>query len=144
MRLLHVVLLATGLLAATWTLDVHAYDLVPEEVDVIRVGPCDYQIRFKVTLKGGTKPATYRIGVYSVTRNRLLIEFRVKAHKVGSSLPFFVPSGKLACDNVVQLQVDDLEQVAETNEANNGVRKKWEPPGKSSVLDNCPAPAECP
>ena len=144
MRLVRVVLLVAVPLSMAWTLDVHAYDLVPEEVDVIRVGPCDYQIRFKVALKGGTKPATYRIGVYSVTRNRLLVEFRVKAHKVGSSLPFFVPSGKLACDNVVQLQVDDLEQVAESNEANNGVRKKWEPPGKSSVLDNCPTPTECP
>lgn len=146
-KLLRITILALGLFTVYSVL---AIDLLPVDVNPIRVGACDHQVRFKVKLVAtaneyGTKnvSANYRIGVYSVVNKTLLTSFSISAQKVGDEFVFVVPSKILACEHGAEIVVDDRKQVRESIESNNKITVHWKHPGKIfgstcvAVLEKC-------
>ena len=137
---------ATALLAATlcaFTVRSHAQDLVLTEVTTLRVGTCDTQVRFQVNLNGRSSAVLkYRIGVYSATRNKLLMIYAIPKHSLGEILHFAVPGSTLICDNQIEIRVDDQNKVKEANKRNNVATVKIDRPHTGSMIDPCAVPLE--
>ncbi|MFV1996430.1 MAG: hypothetical protein ACC641_00330 [Acidiferrobacterales bacterium] len=129
----------------------YAADLLPYEVNPIRVGTCAHQVRFKVKLlatnnENDTKSirASYRIGIYPPRNKTPLTTFSVSEQKIGENFDFVVPSELLTCVSGVTIVVDDKKQFGESNKSNNMMTVKWKnhgdvfgSPCAAIRLDNC-------
>jgi hypothetical protein len=122
---------------------VYAQDLELADVTTLRIGACDTQVRFQIKLSEATPAALkYRVGVYSTTRNKLLMTFPVPSHSLGEILHFAVPGSTLICDNQIEIRVDDQNQVNEANKRNNSATVKIDRPHTGSMIDPCAVPLE--
>ncbi len=129
----------TGLFFGVFTsFTVVAMDLLPVDVNPIKVGACAHQLRFKVIFvtsanEYGTKNirASYRIGIYSSRDKAPLTTFSVLEQKTGEKIVFVVPSELLSCVHNVTIVVDDKKQVRESNKSNNIIKVKWKQHGKT-------------
>lgn len=144
---------SVGLLFLAWFPSLHAHDLILQDLKVIKVSPCDRQMRLTVRhdavghehLAGKTGTGPYRIEIYSRDRKKIIYELPVKDHNPGETLFFVVPSGKLVCDSRIRISVDADNAVAETNEKNNIGRQTLSRPKSSGLIENCPIePDRCP
>ena len=119
-----------------------AQDLILKEVSTLRVGTCDTQVRFQVELTdGAANTLSYRIGVYSPTRdNKLLTTLDVAAHKRGETLHFSVPSSALICDRQVEIRVDDQNRAGAVTKKNGVATVKIDRPQKGGFADPCAVP----
>lgn len=122
-----------------------AHDLVLQDASILKVSPCDRQIRLTVRHDAaGHKHLTdkqtsgpYRIGVYSTKRKKLIYSQDVEDQDAGETLFFVVPSGRLACDTKVSIRVDDTNKVKETNEDNNQRTQSWVLNDPKSPIQTC-------
>ena len=141
----------TGLLLLSISIGLKAHDLVLQDTSVLKVSPCDRQIRLTVRmdgvehkhLSGSQTSGPYRIDVSSPSRNRQVMEFMVENHDPGETLFFVVPSQKLSCDSNVVIRVDADNVVTETNEKNNVKAVPIERPKASAIFEACPMAPDC-
>ena len=118
-----------------------AQDLILKDVSTLQVGACDIQVRFKVELTDGpTDTLSYRIGVYSPERKKLLTTLDVDTHKRGKTLLFSVPSDALICDRVIEIRLDDQNRVSDTTKRNSVATVKVNRPKKGGLIDPCAVP----
>ena len=141
-------IVGVAFLAAVWayTTGAYAQDLILGEITTLRVGACDTLVRFQVRLKeAAASPVKYRIGVYSTTRDKVLMTFPVPVHNLDETLHFAVPASSLICDPQIEIRVDDQNEIDETNKRNNVASVKIDRPHSGSMIDPCAVPAsKCP
>jgi len=142
---------AIGLMVVTASTNVLAHDLVLQDSSVLKVSPCDRQIRLTVRLDDvghkhladSTSSGPYRIAIFSPARNKQIMEFLVENQDPGETLFFVVPSQKLNCDNKVAIRIDADNVVSETNEKNNSKTVPIDRPKASAIFEACPISPDC-
>jgi len=117
-----------------------ARDLVLKNLQVIKVTPCDRQIRFSVvnqSAPGEKQIGPYDIQVYSLNRNKVIRDFPVTSQADNEILYFVVPASILTCDDRVRIKIDSGHVVNEINKQNNYAIADLERPKSGGLVQAC-------